>query len=85
MTAMESDAPHMPSVIGMDLARARAVISSAIADRQVTIQYSDWDAVPPGTVFMQQPPAGWEVTPDTQIRLTVSARATAGDLPPSEL
>jgi beta-lactam-binding protein with PASTA domain len=80
MTAMESGAPLMPSVIGMDLSRAREVISSAITDAQVTIQYSDWDDVPSGTVWMQEPAAGLEVTPGRQIRLGVSTGPTAGDL-----
>ena len=74
----------MPSVIGMDLSRAREVIGSAITDAQVTIQYSDWDAVPSGTVWMQEPAAGLEVTPGRQIRLTVSTGPTAGDLSSSE-
>ena len=80
MTAMESGAPLMPSVVGMDLSRAREVISSVITDAQITIQYSDWDAVPSGTVWMQEPAAGLEVTPGRQIRLGVAAGPTAGDL-----
>ena len=51
MTAMESNAPRMPSVIGMNLAQARAVISTAIADPQVTIQHSAPGKVPPGMVL----------------------------------
>jgi beta-lactam-binding protein with PASTA domain len=61
----------MPSVIGMDLSRAREVISSAITDAHVTIQY-DLDAAPSGMVWMQEPAAGLEITPDRQIRLGVS-------------
>jgi len=74
----------MPSVIGMNLSTAREVISSAITDPQVAIGYSDWDAVPPGTVLIQRPAPGLEVTPDSQIQLTVSTRPTAGDLPHPE-
>ena len=85
MTTMESGAPLMPMVIGLKLARAREVISSAITDAQVTIQYNDWDAVsPPGTVWMQEPAAGLEVTPGRQIRLDVSTGPTAEDLPSSD-
>ena len=73
----------MPSVIGMSLSTAREVISSAITDPQVTSRYSDWDAVPPGTVLMQRPAPGLAVTPDSQVQLTVSIRPTAGDLPPA--
>lgn len=62
--------------MGMDLARARAVISAALADPQVTIEYSDLDQVPPGTVWSQRPPAGDEVGPDTHIELWVSRRVT---------
>jgi beta-lactam-binding protein with PASTA domain len=84
MTTQESGAPLMPMVIGLKLARAREVISSAITDAQVTIQYSDWDAVPPGTVWTQEPHAGLEVTPGRQIRLGVATGPSAGDLSSSE-
>jgi beta-lactam-binding protein with PASTA domain len=80
MTAMDSDAPHMPMVVGLDLSRAQEVISSTIADPQVSIEHSDTDVVPPGTVFVQWPRAGVHVSRGSQIRLTVSARPTAGDL-----
>lgn len=68
----------MPMVVGMDLSKAREVISSAITDPQVTIQYSDLDAVPSGTVWMQEPAPGLEETPGRPIRLGVSTRLTAG-------
>jgi len=72
MTGMESNAPRMPSVIGMNLAQAQAVISATNA--QVTIQYRDADNVPSGTVFHQRPPAGYEVTPGSRIELAVATR-----------
>jgi beta-lactam-binding protein with PASTA domain len=84
MTVAESGAPFMPMVLRLNLSRARKVITSAIADPQVTIQYSDATSVPPGTVFMHQPLAGREITPDSQIRITVSTRLTAEDLLSSE-
>jgi len=84
MTTQESGAPRMPMVVGLDLSRAREVISSAIVEPQVTIQYSDLAVAPPGTVWMQEPAPGLEVTPDRQIRLGVTTGATAGDLLSSE-
>jgi beta-lactam-binding protein with PASTA domain len=72
MTAMESNAPRMPSVIGMNLARAQAVISTAIADPQVTIQHSDPGKVPLGLVIGQRPAAGNEVAAGGRIELTVA-------------
>lgn len=84
ITAMESGAVRMPMVVGLHLPQARAVISSAIADSQLTIEYSDTGIAPPGTVWMQEPAAGLEVTPGRQIRLGVSTRPTAGDLSSSE-
>jgi beta-lactam-binding protein with PASTA domain len=79
MTAMESGTPHMPVVVGLDLPRAREVIGSAITDPQVSIEYKDTEAVPPGTVFVQRPAPGLHVSPGSHIRLTVSTRPTAGD------
>ena len=84
MTAMESGAVRMPMVIGLNLSRARAMISSAIADPRLTIEYGDTGIAPPGTVTSQQPAPGLEVAPDTQIRLSVSTEPTAGDRPASE-
>lgn len=72
MTAMQSNAPRMPSVIGMNLAQAQAVISTAIADPQVTIQHSDPCKMPPGMVIGQRPAAGNEVASGSHIELTVS-------------
>ncbi len=63
MTAMRSNAPRMPSVIGMNLAQAQAVISTAIADPQVTIQHSDPGKMPPGMVIGQRPAAGVDRAP----------------------
>jgi beta-lactam-binding protein with PASTA domain len=74
----------MPMVVGLDLSMAREVISSAITDPQVSIEYKDTDVVPPGTVFVQEPPAGRHISPGSQIRLTVSTRPTAEDLSSSE-
>ena len=74
MTAMEPNAPRMPSVIGMNLAQAQAVISTAIADPQVTIQHSDPGRVPPGMVIGQRPAAGNEVASGSHIELTVSTK-----------
>ena len=84
MTTLESGAPLMPGVTGMVVSKAREVISSAVTDAQVTIQYSDEASIPPGMVWMQEPAAGLEVTPGRQIRLGVAAGPTAGDLSPSE-
>jgi beta-lactam-binding protein with PASTA domain len=78
MTAMESHAPRMPSVIGMNLAQAQAVISTAIADAQVTIQLSDPGKVPPSMVIGQRPAAGNEVTSGSHIELTVSTKPGRG-------
>jgi beta-lactam-binding protein with PASTA domain len=74
MTAMESNAPRMPSVIGMSLAQAQAVISTAIADPQVTIQHSDPGKVPHNMVIGQRPAAGNEVASGSHIELTVSTK-----------
>jgi hypothetical protein len=84
MTAMESGAVRMPMVVGLNLSQAREVISSAVADPQLTIRHIDTGIAPPGMVTSQQPVPGLEVAPDTQIRLTVSSGPTAGDLPSSE-
>jgi beta-lactam-binding protein with PASTA domain len=65
-------------VVGLDLSTAREVISSAITDPQVSIEYKDTDVVPPGTVFVQRPASGLHVSPGSQIQLTVSTRPTAG-------
>jgi beta-lactam-binding protein with PASTA domain len=70
---MESNAPRMPLVIGTKLARAQAVISTAVADPQVTIQHSDSGRVPPGIVIRQRPAAGNELASRSHIELTVSA------------
>lgn len=78
MTAMESGLPRMPMVVGLNLSTAREAISSAITDPQVTVLHSYTDVVPPGMVFVQQPAAGDEVTPGSQIRVTVSTGPTAG-------
>jgi beta-lactam-binding protein with PASTA domain len=64
----------MPSVIGMNLAQAQAVISTAIADPQVTIQHRDPGKVPPGMLTGQRPAAGNEVASASHIELTVSTR-----------
>jgi beta-lactam-binding protein with PASTA domain len=72
MAAMESNAPRMPSVIGLNLAQAQAVISAAIADPQVTTQQSDSSKVLPGLVIRQRPAAGSGVAPGGHIELTVS-------------
>lgn len=72
MTAMESSAPRMPSVIGMNLAQAQAVIGAAIAGPQVTIQHSDSGKVPPGMVIRQRPAAGNGLASGSHIELTVS-------------
>ena len=69
---MEANAPRMPSVIGMNLTQAQAVISTAIADPQVTIQPGDPGKVPPGMVIGQRPVAGNAVAPGSHIELTVS-------------
>jgi beta-lactam-binding protein with PASTA domain len=69
---MESNAPRMPMVIGTNPARAQAVISTAIADPQVTIQQSDSGRVPPGIVIRQRPAAGNELASGSHIELTVS-------------
>lgn len=45
----------MPMVVGLDLSRARAVINSAIANPQLTIQHRHTDIAPPGRAFTQQP------------------------------
>jgi len=74
----------MPMVVGLDLSTAREVISSVITDAQVSIEHRDTDVVPPGTVFVQWPASGLHVSPGCQIRLTVSTRPTAEDLPSSE-
>ncbi len=74
MTAMGSNAPRMPSVIGMSLAQAQAVISTALADPQVTIQYSDPGNVPVGLVIGQRPAAGNEVASGSHIELTVATK-----------
>ncbi len=74
MTAMESNAPRMPSVIGMSLAQAQAIISTAIADPQVTIQHSDPGKAPPSMVIGQRPAAGNEVASGSHIELTVSTK-----------
>ena len=71
MTAMESSAPRVPSVIGMNLAQAQVVIGAAIADPQVTIQHSDSGKVPPGMVIRQRPAAGNGVASGSHIELTV--------------
>jgi len=68
----------------MDMSKAQEVISSAITDPQVIIQYSALDAAPSGTVWMQEPAAGLEVTPGRQIRLGVTTGPTAGELSSSE-
>jgi len=59
----------MPSVIGMNLIQAQAVISTAIADPQVAIQSSDPGKVPPGMVIGQRPIAGNEVASGSHIEL----------------
>ena len=74
MAAVESNASRMPSVIGMTLARAQAVIREAVAGAQVTIRFSEMDKVPAGTVFRQQPPAGYEPASGSRIELTVASR-----------
>jgi beta-lactam-binding protein with PASTA domain len=74
MTAMESNASRMPSVIGMNLAQAQASISAAIADPQVTIQHSDSGKVPPGMVIRQRPAAGNGMASGSHIELTVSTK-----------
>ena len=74
MTGMESNAPRMPSVIGMNLAQAQAVISAAIADSQVTVQHSDSGTIPPGMVIRQQPAAGNGAASDSHIELTVATK-----------
>jgi beta-lactam-binding protein with PASTA domain len=71
---MESNAPRMPSVIGMNLAQAQTVISVAIADPQVTIQHSDSGTIPPGMVIRQQPAAGNGVAAGIHIELTVAMK-----------
>ena len=68
----------MPSVVGMNLAQAQAVISAAIADPQVTIQRSDPGKVPPGMVIRQRPAAGIEVASGSRIELTISTEPTDG-------
>jgi beta-lactam-binding protein with PASTA domain len=72
MTAVESNAPRMPLVIGMNLARAQVVISTAIADPQVTVQYGDSGTMPPGTVIGQRPVPGNALASGSHIELTVS-------------
>jgi len=72
MADMESNAPRMPSVIGMNLAQAQAAIGAAIADPQVTLQHSDSGTIPQGMVIRQQPAAGNEVASGSHIELTVS-------------
>ena len=74
MADMESNAPRMPSVIGMSVAQAQAVISTAVADPQVTIQHSDPGKVPHNMVIGQRPAAGNEVASGSHIELTVSTR-----------
>jgi beta-lactam-binding protein with PASTA domain len=76
MAAMESSVPPMPSVIGMTLAQAQAVIHESIAGAQATIhiQYIVMDKIPAGTVFRQRPSAGYEPTSGSHIELTVAAR-----------
>ena len=74
MTVMESNAPLMPSVIGMNLAQAQAIISTAVADPQVTIQHSDPGKVPTSMVIGQRPAAGNEVASGSHIELTVSTK-----------
>jgi len=73
MTGMESNAPRMPLVIGMNLAQAQAVIGATIADPQVTIQHSDSGTTPPGTVIGQRPVPGNAVASGSHIELEVSA------------
>jgi beta-lactam-binding protein with PASTA domain len=72
MIGMESNAPRMPSVIGMNLAQAQAVIS--VTNANVTIQYRPSDNAAPGTVFHQRPPAGSEVRPGSGVELAVATR-----------
>jgi beta-lactam-binding protein with PASTA domain len=62
----------MPSVIGMNLAQAQAVISMTVADPQVTIQHRGPGKAPPGTVIGQRPVAGNGVAAGSHIELTVS-------------
>jgi beta-lactam-binding protein with PASTA domain len=84
MTTMESETPHMPMVLGLDPSAAREVIISVLTDPQISVEHRDTDVVPPGSVFVQKPPAGLHVSPGSQIRLTVSTGPTAGDLSSSE-
>jgi beta-lactam-binding protein with PASTA domain len=74
MTGMESNAPRMPLVIGMNQAQAQAVIGAAIADPQVTIQHSDPGTIPPGMVIGQRPAAGNGVASGSHIELTVATK-----------
>lgn len=62
----------MPIVVGLDLSAAREVITSAMTDPQLSIEYRETDFVPPGRVFVQRPPAGVHVSPGSQIQLTIS-------------
>ena len=81
MTAMESGAPHMPMVVGLQLARAQQHIRAVIAEPLLTVRHSDTRTAPPGMVIEQQPPPGREVTPGSEIRLTVCANPAATDPP----
>jgi beta-lactam-binding protein with PASTA domain len=71
MTTPQSGTAQMPLVTGMTLSRARKVIGSVITNPQLAIQYRETGSIPPGMVSMQEPCAGCEVTPGSQIRLTV--------------
>lgn len=84
VTAIKSGTLQMPMVIGLDLSRARAVLSSAIPDSRFKIRHGDATSASPSMVIAQQPPPGREVTSGSQIRLIVSTGPTAGDLSPPE-
>jgi beta-lactam-binding protein with PASTA domain len=63
----------MPTVVGLEPSRARAVVRSAITDPRLTIQQEGYTDGGPGVVIAQQPLPGTEVLPGSHIWLAVAA------------
>ena len=60
----------LPDVIGKDLGTAVAALNTA--GFQVKVDYQDGGALPPGTVFGQNPSAGFPAQAGTTVRLAVA-------------
>ncbi len=70
-TTAQQKSVRLPDVVGLDLETARLVlVDSGI--RSIRSEYTAHEHVAPGTVIMQRPRAGAEITPDTAVTLTIA-------------